>query len=420
MKFNSHVLKKNTPPMLTIIVISISSIIFYSFFNLNKMFYSGVISGLEVTNTQYGFLLSLYGLACIISYIPGGLLGDRIPARRLLVSSLTSVSILLALCLFCHRYPFLCCVFFCYGLTAGLLFWSCRYKVVRLAQKEEDKYARNICRSYLISSIFAICFNFLLSILSEYLFSGTNVFTVLILSIIVSNICLIFVVLTHIPYFENEIKQEKTGLRDAFQSMLATAKNPIILLASFIMFFIYFLYSIQYVTNIYLESTQATAIAIASFGILRTYGTSMISAPVYGLLTKRYFSLDLILKSSLLLLPFFSAITILQLFNGKITLTIMIALMLLAGFLINGTYNVTSALVVESHIPPSEMASAIGLFSFIGFLPDMFVPAAVGVVLDTQGDRSFTILFAGMIIIILIILTLILLFKKIQTKQHEQ
>src|SRR5688572_16794934 len=57
-------------------------------FHVARFFRPTLLTGLGLGNAELGALFSAYGVLAMLSYVPGGLLADRFPARRLLAVSL--------------------------------------------------------------------------------------------------------------------------------------------------------------------------------------------------------------------------------------------------------------------------------------------------------------------------------------------
>lgn len=59
---------------------------------LSWTFYDGIVEYFRVSDAQMGYLMSVYGIACVISYLPAGWVADRFKAKHLIAIALLSTS----------------------------------------------------------------------------------------------------------------------------------------------------------------------------------------------------------------------------------------------------------------------------------------------------------------------------------------
>ena len=129
-----------------VILISMGSSIIYAPMYLKNVFYDPLMQALGCTNADLGMMVSAYGLAAMICYLPSGIIADKFRMRTLatavlvfIYATLPSVGVCLAL-------------FVAMGVTSILVWWGTRFKVVRLCCEEEE-YASKIGISYSIYGV---------------------------------------------------------------------------------------------------------------------------------------------------------------------------------------------------------------------------------------------------------------------------
>lgn len=71
-------------------VLSFSGGIVFMLPFLQEAFYIPLAQALDLTNTEVGSLMSVFGTTAMISYFPGGWLADRVSPRKLITISLLS------------------------------------------------------------------------------------------------------------------------------------------------------------------------------------------------------------------------------------------------------------------------------------------------------------------------------------------
>ncbi len=395
-----------------IFITSISAVTIYTLFNFKKIFYNQFLTGLDITNTELGILFALYGIACTLSYLPGGIIGDRIAMKILASSSLALTALLMFLVAMTPSFWLLCIIFFFYGICAGLLFWSCRYKLIRLVTVRERDYGRNISWSYFIGALTGIAINWLLTLVYIKLSEScdTAIFPKLMIICGVINLFIALICFLVIPYFKHELS-EGSGRGDNIKKSLALLKHSDVILCSLIMFLVYSLYSLTYVTTAYLQNIYfAAASFVALISTIRSYGVNLIANPFMGYLSKIFLPSRIIEISALLLAGIFFIFLIMPQ-SGNLLIVASVGVIIF-GFLINGIYGITSALLVEIKTPTEQFASTVGIFSLIGFLPDAILPPIVGLILDNFGTLAYKYLnIMFFIIAILIWLSTNLLFR---------
>ena len=57
---------------------------------LSWSYYDAAVEFYRVSNAQMGYLMTMYGLACVISYLPAGWVADKFQARHLIATALVS------------------------------------------------------------------------------------------------------------------------------------------------------------------------------------------------------------------------------------------------------------------------------------------------------------------------------------------
>ncbi|MBW2588311.1 MAG: MFS transporter [Deltaproteobacteria bacterium] len=100
-------------------------------FHVARFFRPTVLQAFELTNTELGAVQGMYGVVAMLAYFPGGLLADRISARRLLTGSLLCTSLG---GLYLAGFPSgrgLGWLFAYWGLTTILLFWGALIRATR-------------------------------------------------------------------------------------------------------------------------------------------------------------------------------------------------------------------------------------------------------------------------------------------------
>ena len=69
--------KKRTEQIIGMLALCICGAAVYELPYLSWTYYDAVIESYRLTNAQMGYLMTAYGIACVLSYLPAGWLTDR-------------------------------------------------------------------------------------------------------------------------------------------------------------------------------------------------------------------------------------------------------------------------------------------------------------------------------------------------------
>ena len=81
-------MKGNFKKYLTLIVLGAAGGATYTLPYIKYVFYDAITNALGISNAQSGFRLSMYAIGCVILYIPGGILADKLSPKKAVSFSL--------------------------------------------------------------------------------------------------------------------------------------------------------------------------------------------------------------------------------------------------------------------------------------------------------------------------------------------
>lgn len=79
---------KNLRKYLTLIALGLSGGVMYIYPYIRYVFQNPLNEALNINDTQAGLLLTIYGIVSLLLYIPGGILADKLRAKRPLLISM--------------------------------------------------------------------------------------------------------------------------------------------------------------------------------------------------------------------------------------------------------------------------------------------------------------------------------------------
>ena len=342
-----------------LILVSMGSSIIYGPIYLKMVFYDPLMQALNCTNEQLGLLVSLYGIAAVIFYFPSGIIADKFRVRNLSWIGYAGVAALTCVYVMLPSYEVLMGVFVGYAVFSILIWWGTRYKLVRLICSEEE-YSQKIGLSYGIYGAIGLVLSFIQTgIVASFLDAGLAIQVVLGVSAALIALCAVLSFF-FIPNFKGEIKKDKTKAFD-FKETFEALKNPGVWLAALTMFFIYFVYiGTTFTTPFMTACLGAPVVVVSIIGTIRSFGVSIISAPLFGIFTKfTKTTSKAIMIGTLGAVACLLALMFCPREPGMIILIAVIVCLL--SFVTNGLYGIASGQLTDAHIPSHLFGSGVGL-----------------------------------------------------------
>ncbi len=349
---------------------------------------------LQQLNTIY----SILGMVFVVGYFPSGILSDKFSAKKLLAVSLFGTAIGGFWFAQVPSYTSVVLIFCIWGIFSVFTFWSSHMKLVKLLAKEneEGKFfgildgGRGVVEAVL-ASIAIMIFSGILG--NSLAFEDKKA---AIVAVIYMYSVALFIVAVLIAIFVEDDKKillktaspsEKVDFMNKMKlsDIMKLFKNKYVYLHGGIIFMGYAVFWTVYYLGGFLETNVGVNPV--------TVGTIMVIVlwmrPVGGVIGG--FLADKIGKTTTIMGALTGAgacLAIIALLPVTLGSTIFYALIiLLAVFLyaIRGTY---WCLLGESKIDNAIMGTAIGVISFIGYLPDIILPAYNSFLFNTFGGNG--------------------------------
>ncbi|WMM24371.1 MFS transporter [Tissierella sp. MB52-C2] len=414
-------MNKKVKRLLLLFALGLTYGFMYTLPYMSRTFYDQMIAAMGVTNAQLGSLLSIYAMACTLSYLPGGWIADKFkPKTVLLASTFGNAAICFLLMVTYRSFTMVKLVWFGAAITGGFAFWPALLKGIRLLGSEEEQgrmfgifEAMNGVASLLINFIMI----YVLSLFADNLLLGFKgaVATMGVLCVI-AGILIIFLYDEKLTYAEEKTTTtEKISIKDYF----GVLKYPAVWIVAIIMFGqVTFIAGLSYLTPYSTGVLGLSLTLAASIGTIRNYATRFIGGPLGGYVSDNVFksaskgqvvSLGLcaISMAMLLLMPGGNNILI-------------IAVMLLNAIALYMAKGPLYAVISELQVPAAVTGTALAIITVIGYLPDMFVYTLFGKWLDTYGDAGYSRIFIFTIGVTIVSLLVALVAVKLSNKYKKQ
>ena len=111
----------------------------YSLPYLSSSFYTQFLEAFSLSNTQAGFLMSMFSLTATPGYLFGGIIADKFsPKKVIMLSQLLTAALGYAMCLI-QGYSILLVCYLGFGISTTFLHWSAYLKLVRAQANENEE-----------------------------------------------------------------------------------------------------------------------------------------------------------------------------------------------------------------------------------------------------------------------------------------
>ena len=374
---------------LILLILAAGSI--YPLVYLRQNFESTILTVFNMTNTELANLYSLLGIIFVIGYIPSGWLADKFPTKYMIVFSLALTA---AAGLVYAQIPdksMLMYIFIVWGIATVFTFWSALLKAVNLLaeRNEEGRFfgaldgGRGVVEALLASVAVGIFARFAGDGKASIADTRTGFQSV------VYMYCAVLIVLAVLLFFvlsggeEKAMKAQGEPLESTFGTVRRIAKIREVWVMSVALFCGYTLFWGYYYFSGFL--TKNHGVTPVTAGVVTVIVMWMRPIGGFGggyladkLGKPRVLSAAMVVAAlgliSLTLVPSGSAVFLVY------------ALVVLVGLFLYAIRGIYWSLLDDCRVPVAATGIAIGLISFIGYLPDIILPKISAAIYTAFGD----------------------------------
>lgn len=393
----------NSKRILVLLLLILAGGAIYELPYLRYYYYDALQAALELNHTQYGTLMTAYGVTAMICYFPGGWLADKFSCKKLIVFALFATA---ALGFYFSTFPsyiISLLIHILWGVTTSLIFWAAMLKATRMSGGSEIQgklFGILEGGRGLLPMIWGM------AILTLFNYLGGEIAGIRGAILAYSGITLLAGFLILFFFKERKVEDESdasTEKGNLKEELLYVLKLPGLWLLAVMIFACYTLYCTQsYITPYFTEMFGAGASLAALIALIRTYFIAIFGGPIAGIWADKIGSTVKVLRIGLLVASI-SVLAYLIIPARESFLWLATIAMVVLAFSVFLTRGVYFAAIDELAIPLKYTGAAIGLASFIGFIPEAFVYTLVGHWLDSYpGITGYKIMFTYMLIVGLI------------------
>ena len=357
-------------------------------FVLSRIFRPTFLDVFGITNLQLGTAFSLYGIVAMVSYFAGGPLADRFSARNLIVSALLATSLGGILMATIPAIGVLTALYAFWGLTTIFLFWGALIKTTReLGSIHQGRTfglldgGRGLFAA-VISSLSVLVFAAMLPAQVETAtfdersvalgriiqgFAGMNVFSAL----------LVWLFVPPTPKADT-IADGGISLDGLKQVMVMKTVwcHAVIVLCAYVAYKSTDDFSLYARDAFGYNEVEAAQIGTISFWM------RPLAAVCAGLLADRFNGPVMLVASFALVMAGSMVIATGMIIPGLPLLLVLVIATTSAGiYALHGLY---FAIFGDAGVPALWTGSAVGVVSFIGFTPDIFMGPLMGYLIDNN------------------------------------
>lgn len=383
----------------TILLLSFAGSIIYGLPYFRSYYYDTYQAMYHLTNTQMGLLGSAYGVLGVFSYIIGGVLADKIKAKKLLIFSMIATGLGGLLHLFVYNFYALVVIYGLWGVTSLLTFWPALMKIVRIQATEEEQSraygtfegGRGVFNAAHLAVATAIFGIFQRKAMPNLGIKGIIWFY----SLAPLIVGIIFIFLLKEP---ETVKEDGTSSVVSFKDIIRVLKMPVMWLIIIMMYTSYtFNMSSYYFTPYASNIIGVTAVIAAILTVMSQY-IRPFAATLGGFSGDKFGRGRTMIVGYILMIAgvVIMDITGKMASDSRMILVVAACVLVYAGMFIN--FGLYFSFISEGGIPVELGGVAIGMASTFGYLPEVLSYTIAGKLLDTYpGYQGYHLNFLYMI-----------------------
>lgn len=362
--------KGKTITLITLIIAGES--VFFLPFVLARVFRPTLLDLFGISNTELGYWFSVYGVVAMVSYLLGGPLADRFPARSLMAWALWLTSAGGLLMSLVPSSQIMLWLYAFWGFTTICLFWAA---MIRATREWGGAVFQGRAFGWLEGGRGGVAA--LLATLSFLLFSQIRSFQWVVFATSIFTLLSGILVWVFIPPKTPEQKSTRTREVIRAVSTLLRLKNTWLL--TLIILCAYSGYKITDDYSLFARDVLGfSEVHSAGIGTIALWIRALV-AILAGYLADRFKKIGVIVLGFALTLAG-GLLLGLEVFKGVSALLLLnLALTAVGIYAVRALY---FAVMNEARIPVSLTGTAVGVVSFAGFAPEIFISPWMGHLLD--------------------------------------
>lgn len=349
-------------------------------------FYDIIRAATQTTNTELGYLMTVFIIVSIIIYLPAGIIGDRWSTRKILCG--------------CALITTVCNIVFALipSFTSALIIWGvlaisacgvypCLIKAVRVSGSKEEQ-GRMFGTFLGVQGFVMVIIGFIDAYIYEMFPDQMDGLKYMLFfqafALIIAIGCVCMFIKDKTPYDSYEEEGQQVQNQSIWTTLLEVLKSGrvwvlVILITCSYGCYISMGYMTPYTTNVLGASITFGAV----LGTIRVYGIRIFAGPISGYIADKLGN-----SSRLMIIAYVIFIgLVLYLLNmsSDTSHNVIIAITMFISFACMMFYCVMYASMEEVRIPPHQTATAVSVITIFSSMPDAIFGLLYGHWLDVQG-----------------------------------
>lgn len=392
---------------LAVIAIGLVNSIVFTIPYIKYTFYYGMIEMTGCTNAQLGLLMTIYGLGELFGLPIGGVFADKVDSRKGLCFSCAATGLLCFLLVAKPCYATTALVWFLLIFTSLFIFWGAIFKGLRELAPAE--YQGRMVGFYSgASGLGYWIVNTAMVPVYDHYSKTTDGMGMVAVFVFFGALCFIYAIAAWFligmcrkeqrengwEFMTDDGVEAQQGFAGFMQNVKDVIKYKSVWVFGAVMFGTYGVQiALSYTTSFFTDVLGMTVTFGAFLSVMRYYGMQAIGAPVQGILSDKLGGASKVVSvANVLTALILVGLLVLPTETLKIV-PLLICIVLLGGFFNSGAYGAMFALNTEGQVPARLFATAVGVSSGLGYIPDIFEHTMFGIWLDKYGNAAYTGIF---------------------------
>ena len=379
---------------------------------IKDSYYSALTTAMGITNTQFAFLLTAYGIMNTIVYIPGGFLADRFSPKLLVVISCFGTGLAGIWYSFLPPYPYLVAIHAAFGITTVFTFWAAMVKITNnLGSGDEQGKMFGLLEGGrgLIGTLVALGSVWVFERFANEVMGVRGIIMYYSIAMMVAGVLSII-------FIKDPAKigtVEDDGTKQKWSDFKIVMKIPRVWLCGIVVACNYtavilFGYITPYLTEVYGLSNSGAAV----LGIFRSYVLMFAASMLAGAIADKMKSVIRFWCYGYGGMAVFSFVYLLIPANRSL-LWIVVINFILHGMFLLAVKALYFAPIDEMYIDKKLAGTASGIISIVGYAPEMFAYTLAGSLMDNNpGVKGFNMIFIATGIFSIIGIIGVIILKK--------
>ncbi len=378
-----NLINKKSLSLLYLIIVG--EMVFSLPFHISRFFRPSLLEDFNYTNAVLGYAFSIYGLTALISYLPGGYIADKISPKYLLFISLLLTSIGGFFLMSNPGYLGLYLIYGFWGITTILFFWAALIKATRNIAGDRQglsfgalEAGRGLVAS-ICGTIAVLIFSsgFISDLVNKLLYENkSSLNAVIFFYSLMTFLSAIMILLFFKDSYRKKAIKIKINYKKIFKNINSIICISVVVLAAYsgykgIDYYVYYFY------EIFGYSKEKSSVVITNLSYLRP-----LAAILAGLIADKVTSKFSCLVLFLSMIISYALLGLINLDNNTFYLIYFsFIISMIAIFSLRGIFY---SLLEEVKLPVTITGVAVGVISFIGYMPDIFIGPIFGMFLDSS------------------------------------